>query len=306
MHEDELPIDENLVRRLLERDLPELSGLELTRMSRTGSSNVLFRLGEQLVVRLPRQPGGSATIDKEARYLPLIARHLSVPVPEIVAVGRPGCGYPERWSLVRWLDGARPNVPARPGETTAELALELAALVREMRDLEVPDHALADPTLRWYRSGPISAIAEDIRSYLDECRSIPDLPLSLDGCDRFWSVATRLPEPPETRPHWIHADLLAENLLVRHGRLAAVLDFGGLALGDTCVDLIVAWEVLGPDERMIFRSAVGVDELAWQHGRAWAFALGIMTFPYYWHTMPERCADRLAMVRAVLADAADE
>jgi aminoglycoside phosphotransferase (APT) family kinase protein len=86
--------------------------------------------------------------------------------------------------------------------------------------------------------------------------------------------------------------------------LAAVLDFGGLGVGDPTVDLIVAWEVLDAASRDVFRQAVGADEQSWLIGRAWALALALMTFPYYWDTMPDRCASRLAIARSVLADAA--
>ncbi len=104
-------------------------------------------------------------------------------------------------------------------------------------------------------------------------------------------------------PRWYHGDLLAENLLVRDGRLAALLDFGGLSVGDPTIDLVVAWELLDTSSRDVFRQAVGVDDDTWQRGRAWALALALMTFPYYWRTMPDRCASRLAMARSVLADA---
>lgn len=102
---------------------------------------------------------------------------------------------------------------------------------------------------------------------------------------------------------WHHGDLLAENLLVRDGRLAAVLDFGGLAVGDPTVDLIGAWEVLDPPARDAFREAVDVDDPAWLRGRAWALSLAMITFPYYWRSMPERCAGRVAIARSVLEDA---
>ncbi len=103
-------------------------------------------------------------------------------------------------------------------------------------------------------------------------------------------------------PRWFHGDLNAENLLVRKGRLAAVLDFGGLAVGDPTIDLLPAWEVLDAPARAVFRDATGVDEATWLRGRGWALALAVMTFPYYWGTMPQRCASRLAMARSVLAD----
>lgn len=105
-------------------------------------------------------------------------------------------------------------------------------------------------------------------------------------------------------PRWLHGDLVAENLLLHEGRLAAVLDFGGLSVGDPTVDLVVGWDVLDPAARVVFRSALGVDDVTWERGRAWALAIAVMTFPYYWRTMPDRCAARLAMARAVLTDAA--
>ncbi len=100
---------------------------------------------------------------------------------------------------------------------------------------------------------------------------------------------------------WFHGDLLAENLLVRHGRLAAVLDLGGLGIGDPTVDLIVAWEVLDAEGRQRFRSRLGVADVAWAKARGWALIICLMTFDYYWHTVPARCAARRPMAAAVLA-----
>lgn len=147
----------------------------------------------------------------------------------------------------------------------------------------------------------MSALDAQIRQYLTECRGLTDLPLDLDACLEIWTEAVTLPAPGAA-DRWVHADLVAENLLVRDDRLAAVLDFGGLAVGDPSVDLIVAWEVLGPGARQTFRSNLGVDDLTWRRGRGWALAIAVMTFAYYWDSMPARCAARLAMAHQVLAD----
>jgi aminoglycoside phosphotransferase (APT) family kinase protein len=307
LHDDELAIDDSLARALVERALPDRASLPLIRLPASGSTNALFRLGDGLLLRLPRQPGGSATIEKEARWLPWIAPRLPVPVPEVVMVGEPAPGYPERWSVVRWLDGdlpavVDPDLDADPRR--AALAGDLARLVTALGDVDVPTEALDDPELRWYRGLPLATRDADTRRHLDECRAIPDLGLDLDAALLVWEQAMALPgagRPGTAR--WYHGDLLAENLLVRDGRLVAVLDFGGLAVGDPVVDLVVAWEVLDAPAREAFRHAVGVDEDAWLRGRAWALSLAVMTFPYYWRTMPARCASRLAMARAVLADA---
>jgi aminoglycoside phosphotransferase (APT) family kinase protein len=308
LHEDELPIDLALVRALVDQALPECAALPLTPLHAGGSSNAHFRLGTSLLVRLPRQPGGSATIEKEARWLPQIGGQLPVSVPALVVVGEPDLGYPERWSVVRWIEG---NVPPVADPRTdvvlsrRSLALDLAAVVTSLRDIDVPPGALTDPGLRWYRGDPLGTMDQGTRQAIEACRTIPGLDLDLQAARRVWDAALALPGVTQTAsPRWYHGDLLAENLLVSEGRLAAVLDFGGLGVGDPTVDLIVAWEVLDAASRDVFRQAVGADEQSWLIGRAWALALALMTFPYYWDTMPDRCASRLAIARSVLADAA--
>ena len=304
LHEDELPVDLALVRDLVDGQLPAYAPLPLTPLGASGSSNALFRLGADLLVRVPRQPGGSSTILKEAHWLPRVGPSLPVAVPEVVAVGQPALGYPERWSVVRWIDGSTPT-GAATAASGAALAADLAAVVTALRDLPVPDDALRDPELRWYRGEPLATFDPHAREAVEASRATPGLDLDLDAALAVWDEAVRLPgSAAVTAPQWHHADLVAENLLVRDGRLAAVLDFGGLAVGDPTVDLAVAWDVLDPASREVFRDAVGVDEETWLRGRAWALALAVMAFPYYWTTMPERCANRLAVARAVLADAA--
>ena len=299
MHEDEIAIDGTLVRRLVDGARPEFADRSLRPLEASGSTNALFRLGADLLVRLPRQPGGSDTIAKEARWLPHLAAALPVAVPEVVAVGEPDFGYPEQWSIVRWIDGQTPD----PAMTTERTARDLAAVVGALREAPVPAAALDDPALCWYRGAPVAVTDVSTRRNLADCRRLSTLELDLDACERVWDAAMALPAPA-VESHWLHGDLLAENLLVQDDRLAGVIDFGALTVGDPTVDLIVAWEVLNSSERAVFRSVLDVDEVTWLRGRAWALAIAVMTFPYYWQTMPERCTARLAMARAVLDDAA--
>lgn len=303
LHADELPIGDDVVRRLVDRDLPQFRDLPLQRLRVSGSTNALYGLGEKYLVRLPRQAGGSSAIEIEARWTARLQPVLPVAVPTVVAVGEPGFGFPERWAVTEWLHGLHPATPEPPGPRAEALARDLARFVRALGAAEVPADAAADPTLRWYRGRPLREVDSMIRGCLDECRALPDLPLDLDACERIWRHAVELPDLPQgSSERWVHGDLLAENLLVRSGRLAAVLDFGALSIGDPCVDLVVAWEVLDGPARAALRDAVGVDDTTWLCGRGWALAIALMTFPYYWHTMPERCAARLAMAQQVLAD----
>ncbi|MGC4109946.1 MAG: aminoglycoside phosphotransferase family protein [Nocardioides sp.] len=310
MHDDELDVDEELVSRLLGTLSPAYAGLPLRRFDATGSTNALFRLGDELLVRVPRQPGGTATIEKEQRWLPMVAQHLPVAVPEVVAVGEPAFGYPERWSVVRYLTGERPDVP-RPGEAPRhELASDLAGVVHALRGMPVPPEAVGDPDLEWYRGRALASMDEDLHRFLEECEELlgkDGLDLDLEGVRRVWAATLQLPRASSiSAPTWYHGDLNAENLLLREGRLVAVLDFGGLSLGDPTNDLAVAWQLLDPAARATFRSELGVDDETWQVARGWALVLALMGPGYYWHTMRERCLRGLHTAREVLADAAAE
>lgn len=306
LHDDEIPIDTGLVRALVERAMPALRDRPVRRLDSSGSSNALFRLGEDLLVRLPRQPGESATIAKEARWLPVLAPSLPVEVPEVIAVFEPDLGYPEQWSVVRWIDGEHPEVvtPQSPADPRrGVLAADLAEVVQALGRAEVPGQALRDPSLRWYRGEPLADLDSVTRRNIERCRALGDFDLDLDAAEQLWDEVLRLPGAfDRPAPRWYHGDLAVENLLMRDGHLAAVLDFGGLAIGDPAIDLIVAWEVLDPPARDVFRSRLAVDDATWLRGRAWALGITLMIW-YYWATMPQRRASRIAIGRNVLADA---
>lgn len=286
--------------------MPAYADAPVRRLESSGSTNALFRLGEHLLVRLPRQPGGSETISKEATWLPVLGPLLPVSVPEVVAVFEPDREYPERWSVVRWIDGAHPEVvdPDTSVDPRREdLAKSLATLTCALRQAEVPTGAVSSPHLQWYRGEPLATMDQATRENIARCRTLENFGFDLDAAEQTWAEAMKLPGAADrTTPRWYHGDLAAENLLVRDGALTAVLDFGGLAVGDPTVDLVVAWEVLDPPARELFRRQVGVDAATWLRGRAWALSITLMIW-YYWTTMPERRARCMAVGRNVLADA---
>lgn len=301
LHADELSVDDGVVRDLLRRDFPQHSSAPLTRVDRSGSSNALFRLGSDLLVRLPRQPGGGSGIEKEVRWLPYVAPRVSVSVPEVLGVGQPGFGYPERWSVTTWLDGDRATPPS-PAAGTRTLALDLARFVAELRAMEPPARRDDHAQLRWYRGLPLTDLDEDFRASVDECRALR-VDLDLDAALGVWHDAVGAAGSSSTSASWYHGDLLTENLLVDdRGGLLAVLDFGGLGWGNPTVDLVVAWEALDSVGREAFRRELEVDDATWAQARGWALLIAMITFPYYATTMPGRCSDRLAMANAVLSD----
>ena len=302
VHADELPIDLALVRQLVDRAFPEYVEDDLRHMNDSGSSNALFRLGNDKLVRLPRQPGGSVSIDKEASWLPYVAPRVTVDVPAVVGIGEPDLDYPERWAITTWLHGTRPSVPRTTTRErgTDRLAEDLAQFLTELRSMEVPDRVRDDKTLSWYRGLPLRDLDADFRETAAECRDLR-IDLDIDEALRTWDQAVEASRAIEPADSWYHGDLLVENLLLNDtGGLAAVIDFGGLAIGNPTVDLVVAWEALDDDGRQILRRALDVDDATWTAARGWALLIAMITFPYYGTSMPVRCADRLAMAKAAI------
>lgn len=307
LHDDEIPIDLELVRRLLDSQFPQYASLPLTRLAASGSTNALFRLGDDLLVRLPRQPGSGASIPREQRWGVEIGPRLPVAVPQILAIGEPDHGYGEHWSIVGWLDGEHPaacNPDDPPTAERSRLAVDLADVIIALRSTPIPEQQAQDASLRSYRGKALAGIDESVRSNLELCRGIDGFDLDLDLARQVWDDALELPAAYETGPdRWYHGDLVAENLLITDGRLSAVIDFG-VSVGDPTIDLHGGWEILDRPAREVFRQRLGCDDAEWLRGRAWALGIALMTFTYYWDTMPGRRRDRLAMARNVLADAA--
>ncbi|MBO6702487.1 MAG: aminoglycoside phosphotransferase family protein [Pseudomonadales bacterium] len=295
LHDNEIPVDGLLVQRLVAAQFPNWSGLPLKQLEASGSSNLLFRLGENYLVRLPRQPGGGRTIVKESTWLPSLKDQLDIRIPEIVALGEPTDQFPETWSIQRWIPGYR----VEAGNRNAELAKTLAASINQLRSIPLPRDI--DKSLRPYRGRSLQTQNAAFQHNLEACRTIKGLDIDLDAVLQIWNDA--LLQPEAEYQHWFHSDLVAENLLIDdNGKLAAILDFGGLGIGDPAIDLHGAWEIFSSDARHQFRDLMNVSEAEWQRGKAWALAVPLMTFSYYWHTMPGRVADRMKMLRAVLEE----
>ena len=135
MHADEIATDESLVSRLLTDQFPQWADLPVTRVTSSGTDNALYRLGDDLAVRLPRVPSAAGQVEKDQRWLPLLAQHLPLAVPSPLAVGRPGAGYPLTWGVYRWLDGAEATLLADP----CGAARDLAGFLRALRRVDTSD-----------------------------------------------------------------------------------------------------------------------------------------------------------------------
>ena len=299
LHDDEIPIDSELVRRLLEAQVPELAHERLVAMESTGSSNVLYRLGEHRVVRLPRRPGGGAALHKEVRAAESLAAHLTIPTPRFEFLGRPGSEFHETWGVLRWLAGTTPPIGPDVRGTRGELVRSLAAFIRELRAVRPLREAAEDPAFDSYRGRSLVEFDAQTRRNLTQSKRLLGDRLDLERALAVWDAG--LAAPPNESPRWYHGDLLAENLLIDASGLAAVLDFGCVGIGDPAIDLVGAWELFEPTDREAFRHELGVDPAEWARGRAWAVAVAAVALPYYWASLPRRRRDRCELLDRALA-----
>jgi aminoglycoside phosphotransferase (APT) family kinase protein len=284
----------HLVARLLEEQFPDWADLPVERYATTGSDHVLYRLGDELVARLPRKARVDDQIDKERAWLPRLAPSLPVAVPVPLAKGAPGAGYPFSWSVYRWLKGD--EVPA-DGVDDHTLAVDLAAFVRALGRIESAGGPHAG-LQNFLRGAPLALRDEATRAALAQLEGAVDTAAATAA----WEEALRV--PAWTAPQvWVHGDLTPENMLAQRGRLAAILDFGCLGVGDPAVDVMVAWSVFSPEARAVFRAELDVDEATWVRGRGWALSTGLIALPYYAETHPPRAANARFRIRQVLADA---
>jgi aminoglycoside phosphotransferase (APT) family kinase protein len=287
MHADEVDIDAGLVRGLVARQFPEWAGLPVVPVASAGTDNAMFRLGDDLAVRLPRIGGAVRGVAAEREWVPRLAPHLPVAVPEPVGRGEPADDYPFPWTVCRWLPGANPAVH----DTGPELAHDLAAFVAALRRVDPTGGPAAS------RGVPLATRDEPTRAAIAASGGLVDTA----AVTAVWADALRVP-PWDGPPAWAHADLSPGNLLVRDGRLTAVIDWGAAGVGDPTVDLVVAWNLLPAPARLAFRAALGVDADTWRRGRGWALSIAIIQLPYYQHTNASLAANARHVVEEVLAD----
>ncbi|MFG1712918.1 aminoglycoside phosphotransferase family protein [Micromonospora sp. NPDC049203] len=297
LHQDEIPVDEGVVRALLTEQRPEWAALPVTPAG-GGTDNTMYRLGTDLLVRLPRTAENSTALRKEQRWLPRLAPLLPVRVPEPLYAGTPGAAFPLPWSVLRWIPGDEVR-PGTVGDWTA-LGTDLAMFVRHLHAADLLGATRAGP-LGGYRGGSLRPCDTWISPALDDCRTLIGEEADVGTLQRLWREALTLPEP--AGPHvWLHGDLKPTNLLVRDGRLRAVIDFGGLAVGHPDAEHAPIWD-LPPPARHAYREALGVDDVTWARARAWALGVAASGVSYYWHTFPAFVAECRNRLREILADA---
>jgi len=294
MHPDELDLDDEVVRRLLRAQQPQWADLPIERVDSSGADNAMFRLGDTMVVRLPRVERAVPRLQTELAWLPMIAPRLPISTPQIFASGEPSDAYPWTWAVLSWIDGENAFDAAIPDLPQA--VRDVAAVMRALWRIDVGN----GPRARTGRRGTSLVTTEaQTRRAIEQSHDLVDT----GAVTAAWESALCTPEW-DRAPVWFHGDIARGNLLVRDGRIAALIDFGSIAVGDPACDLVIAWDLFDASTRPMLRAALDVDDATWERGRGWALCTALWALPYYLHTNPPMVRQARSKIAQVLADMA--
>ena len=290
MHEGEPDIDVDLVRRLLAAQFPEWADLPLERYPSGGTVNAIYRLGENMSVRLPLNPGWVWHLESESMWLPKLAPQLPVGVPAVLGRGAPGEGYLFEWSVFGWLEGETWTVDRLRDEH--EAAADLTNFISALWKIDTT----GGQRPRRASKIPLPAFDQWVRESIEGARDMVDA----EALSAAWKLALTAPEFDGT-PVWTHSDLGPANVLVANGRMSAVIDWGNVHIGDPARDISVAWSMLSRENRNTFRATLDVDDATWARARGWAIR-AVGAIPYYRETNRSMVDDALHTIGEVLAD----
>ena len=294
MHADEVDTDASLVRQLVARQFPQWGHLTVEPVRSAGTDHAIYRLGADMMVRLPRVERATSSLEKELQWLPRLGPLLPLAVPIPLASGVPAEGYPWRWAVYRWLAGetATRDRITDPHQAATSLARFVGALHRIGATGGPPPGA--DNSFRGER---LANRDNATRRALAALQGM----VPCGAVTAAWEAA--LVEPEWDGPGvWVHGDLHETNLLARDGRLSAVIDFGCLAVGDPACDVMTAWAYLAAENRDVFRATLSVDDATWARGRGWALSWALIALPYYKDTNPTLAGMARRTIAEVLAD----
>ncbi len=296
MHEDQLDIAEPIVRRLIAEQFPQWRDVPVRGLATSGTVNAIFRIGDDLSARFPLSPADPAAtasvLTREAAAMRQLASVCSVPTPVQVAQGVPGAGYPLPWSVQTWIPGAVAT-PAGLADS-ARFAEDLVALISALRSADTGGRRFAGAG----RGGDL----RDSDEWMAVCFRASEGLLPVDELRPLWEQFRVL--PPAGPDVMTHGDLTPSNLLVEGERLAGVLDGGGFAPADPALDLVAAWHLLDAAARAVLRAGLGVADLEWKRGAAWAFQQSMGLVWYYRESNPAMSELGRSTLARILEDAA--
>jgi len=271
-------LNEATIRELLSTQFPGWAELPLSQVDSAGTDNALFRLGERMVIRFPQQESSAVQLEKELKWLPILAPQLPLAVPEPLGWGKPGSGFPWNWGIFNWIDGA--DAASSPFSDPLQAARSLGEFLKALQAVD-PAGGPMPGEHNFFRGVPLAERDGAVRDAVKGLAGDIDAGLALSA----WKKALSTPVWNKA-PAWIHGELHGGNLLADKRGLCGVIDFGRLGLGDPACDLMVAWTLLPPEARGTFRKALLADAAAWERGRGWALSFGLIALAAYKDSNP--------------------
>jgi aminoglycoside phosphotransferase (APT) family kinase protein len=262
-------INIDLVTRLINEQFPEWSHLSITPVKTGGNDNRTFHLGDHMSVRLPSAASYAPQVEKEQKWLPILAKKLSLPVSIPIAKGNPTEEYPWSWSIYKWLEGEQ--LSHNNIDNLNHLAKDLGSFLNELQDIDASGGPLAGKH-NFYRGGSLSTYNEESLNAIENNKG------TFDGglLSEIWNIA--LESEWESEPVWVHGDIAPGNLLVKDGKLCAIIDFGILGVGDPSCDAAIAWTFFDDTSRKVFKNKINFDEGTWNRARGWALWKALITY----------------------------
>ncbi|WP_461074744.1 aminoglycoside phosphotransferase family protein [Spirosoma flavus] len=254
---------------------PEWSTLPIKAVEFSGWDNRTFHLGDLMTVRLPSAEGYKPQAEKEQYWLPRLAPHLPVSIPTLLAKGEPDTYFPAKWGIYRWIDGE--NATLNKLANVDDFARSVAHFLRTLQRIDPAGGPLAG-SHSWFRGASLSVYDHETRRSIKVLQDKIDVTLA----EIIWQEA--LASIWQNPPVWFHGDIASGNLLIKNGRLEAVIDFGCCGIGDPACDLVIAWTMLSGRSREIFRAEVVIDDATWARGRGWALWKALITIEEYGET----------------------
>ncbi|MCV0428035.1 MAG: aminoglycoside phosphotransferase family protein [Roseibium sp.] len=269
--DDEIFSDEPLVRRLLKLHAPDWAELQISRLQSSGTDNALYRLGETLLMRLPRRLSAISLLEKETVWLPQLTG-LPLEVPKVRLAVCPSFEFEFGFTVFDWLDGDIAECQSL--EDTEQAAQDMAQFLKALQVKSTVGAPVAGDC-NHHRGVALSLLStntlEAIEGLADE--------IDVKAAKNIWHEACALPF--QGKPAWLHGDLKSDNLIAREGRLSAVIDWGLCAVGDPAADNSVAWSWVEPEARDVFQSEMDLDESEWLRAKGWALYGAAIALNYY-------------------------
>lgn len=260
----------SLVKDLISEQFSEWANLVIQPVEASGWDNRTYRLGEDKLVRLPSAKEYEAQVAKEQKWLPLISPNISIEIPHPLAMGQPMKNYPFYWSVYTWLDGRSANLLSLDESALGQLASDLSKFLHELHSIDTACAPL--PGLHnFYRGGSLLIYDGEIKSSIIQLKNFIDI----DAVLFVWERA--ISSKWNNSPVWVHGDLSAGNILIKHNKLSAVIDFGCMSIGDPACDLVIAWNFFTEESRRIFKSMMQLDSNTWYRAQGWALWKAMIT-----------------------------